>query len=173
MTPPGKAGMLASLSALVDRELETLRREVEAYPDDDALWVSRPEVPNSGGILVRHLCGNLQHFVGGVLGGSGYRRERTAEFGAPPWSRPALLEEIARTRRASAAALGALSPERLDDTYPETVAGRQLATGDFLLHLGMHLAYHLGQVDYHRRLVAGGGPVGAMAIPAMATARPA
>lgn len=165
--------LIASVTALIQRELTTLRREVEAYPDETALWSVTPAVPNSAGVLTRHLCGNLQHFVGAVLGGTGYRRDRAAEFGAPPSPREHLLREIARTEEAVTVTLARLPAASLDDPYPQLLAGVQFATGDFLVHLAVHLAYHLGQVDYHRRLTTGGGPVGAMAIPEMATARPA
>lgn len=163
-----------SLAALFRRDLATLTREIEAYPDEAAIWVVAPGITNSGGMLVRHLAGNLQHFIGAVLGGSGYRRDREAEFGAPPWPRAALLAEVGRTDAIVATTLERLDPARLDAPYPELVLQQRLMTGDFLTHLAVHLAFHVGQVDYHRRLVTGhGASVGPTAIPALASARPA
>jgi hypothetical protein len=164
----------ASLAALFQRDLAALAREVEAYPDEASLW-ARPEgVPNSAGMLVRHLCGNLQHFVGSVLGGTGYRRDREAEFESQPWSRARLLSEIRATSEAIRSTLDPLPPGRLEAPYPQTVLQQELVTGDFLVHLAVHLGFHLGQVDYHRRVVTGTATsIGPTAIPALASARPA
>lgn len=165
--------LVASLSALFRRELRTLRREVEAYPTDDQPWRPADGLPNSGGMLVRHLCGNLRHFVGAQLGDTGYVRDREAEFHAPPASRAALLLEVEATEREVLTTLAGLAPERLSETYPQALLGQHLVTGDFLLHLASHLAFHLGQVDYHRRVVTGDRiSVAPMSIPALASARP-
>jgi len=163
-----------SVRALLIRDLATLAREVERYPDEQQLWARPPGLPNSAGVLVRHLCGNLQHFVGAQLGATGYRRDREAEFGAPPCSRADLLAEIATTRAAVAAVLERLPAEVLAREYPLALTGRSLGTGDFLIHLAVHCAFHLGQVDYHRRVVTGSSESAApMAIPELASARPA
>ena len=141
--------------AILRRELEAVRRSVEAYPDDASLWEERPGLPNPGGTLVLHLVGNLQHFVGAVLGGSGYRRDRDAEFARRGVPRAALLAEIDAAEQAVERGLSLLSDEALAVQYPERIAGRAVATGDYLVHLASHLAYHLGQLDYHRRVVTG------------------
>jgi hypothetical protein len=43
----------------------------------------------------------------------------------------------------------------IDAEYPETIAGLRVTTGDYLIHLTTHFAYHLGQIDCHRRVVTG------------------
>ena len=162
-----------SLAALLHRDLSGLRREVEAYPDEASIWAAVPGLTNSGGILVRHLCGNLQHYVGAVLGDTGYVRDRPAEFGAAPWTRERLLAEIAAAEEAVAATLSGLDPARLEATYPEALDGHQFETGDLLVHLAVHLGFHLGQVGYHRRTVTGEArSVGAGRLTDLATARP-
>jgi hypothetical protein len=166
--------LIRSLATILLRDLEAVRREVEGYPDEAQLWAPVPGLSNTGGVLVRHLCGNLQHFVGTVLGGTSYRRDRDAEFLAPPSPRARLLEEITAAEAAVAAALAGLSPQRLEADYPVPVAGQMLGTLDFLLHLSAHCAFHLGQIDYHRRAVTGVAvSVGPMSIPALASARAA
>jgi uncharacterized damage-inducible protein DinB len=166
--------LLTSLAGLLTRDLRALRREVEAYPTDESLWLTAPDAPNSGGVLVRHLCGNLQHFIGAVLGEAAYQRNREAEFRGPPVSRTALLADIDRTAEAIQTTIARLTEAQLAAPYPQTLAASRFDTGDFLLHLATHLAYHLGQVDYHRRLLAGSAvTVNAMAIPELATATPA
>lgn len=166
--------LIGSLAAILLRDLEALRREVEGYPDEAQLWAQVPGMSNTGGVLVRHLCGNLQHFIGTVLGGTSYRRDRDAEFLAPPAPRGRLLAEITATEAAVAAVLAGLSAQRLEADFPVPVTGQLLGTLDFLLHLSTHCAFHLGQIDYHRRAVTGvAASIGPMSIPALATARPA
>lgn len=163
-----------TLAALFRRDLAGLRREVEAYPEESAAWQAVPGLTNSGGVLVRHLCGNLQHFVGAVLGNTGYVRDREAEFGAPPWPRERLLAEIAAADRAVATTLAGLSDDSLAARYPQPMNGLTFETGDFLTHLAVHLAFHLGQVGYHRRAATGDPTsVGAGSLADLASARPA
>lgn len=142
-----------TVQLLIRRDLASLRREVEAYPTDDALWLAPPGLTNSAGILVRHLCGNLRHYFGAVLGQTGYVRQRDLEFSAPPVSREALLALIADTEREVLPVLASLRDEQLTGDFPEPQGGRLFEAPDYVAHLVMHLGYHLGQIDYHRRLL--------------------
>lgn len=161
-----------TLAAIFTRELTTLRLEIEAYPSEADLWRTAPGISNSGGTLALHLTGNLQHFIGGVLGQSGYVRNRDAEFGSRNVRREELLRQVDATIAAVGAALRGLDPARLQESYPFPVANVRLATGDFLTHLACHLGYHLGQLDYHRRLTTGGEPLsGALSPTRLASAR--
>jgi hypothetical protein len=147
--------LLRSVAAILDRDLQTLRREVEAYPDDRGLWMQVPGVSNVAGTLILHLTGNLQHYVGAVLGRSGYVRNRPAEFARRDVPRVELLREIEAARAAVKSTLeGPAAPDPSAD-FPEPIVERRVKTGDYLIHLASHFAYHLGQVDYHRRLVTG------------------
>lgn len=135
------------------RDLRALAREVDAYPSDDMLWRAAPGVSNSGGTLVLHLLGNLQHFIGAVLGRTGYVRDRDAEFATRDLTRAELRRRIEAAAETVNATLLRVAPEQLDAEYPVPVADRRLGTADFLVHLAAHLAYHLGQIDYHRRML--------------------
>lgn len=154
-----------SLAAVYARELATLKLEVEAYPSDQDLWRIVPGIANPGGTLALHLAGNLQHFIGAILGGTGYRRDRDAEFGDRSVPRQAILERIEEASRVVPKTVAGLGPEVFDAEYPDPVAGVRLNTGDFLIHLAAHLNYHLGQLDYHRRIVTGGAPLGGTVSP--------
>jgi uncharacterized damage-inducible protein DinB len=156
------------------RELRALRRELEAYPDERDLWRPVPGASNTAGTLALHLAGGLRHFIGATLGGDGYVRDRAAEFVARDVPRRELIERIEAAAAAVERTLAALPEGRLDEPYPERVAGVTLTTGDFLVHLVAHLAYHLGQVDYHRRVVTGQpGTIGVVSVGELATARKA
>lgn len=162
--------MVAGIAAILDRDLRALRRELDAYPDDRAVWTELPGFPNSAGTLILHLAGNLQHYVGAVLGGTGYVRDRPAEFARRDVPRAELARQIERARAALHATLETLGDVALDLDYPEAFDGARVRTGDFLVHLCAHLAYHLGQVDVHRRVATGGGGVGAVRIADIARA---
>lgn len=146
---------LAWLESILVRELQALRRELEAYADEADIWKTPPGIANSGGTLALHLAGNLQHYLGAVLGGSGYVRDRPAEFSTRDLSRAELVAGVDAAVAAVRSTLGSRPVLDLNAPFPETVGGFSASTGDFLIHLAAHLAYHLGQVDYHRRLVTG------------------
>lgn len=137
------------------RELRTLRRELEAYPDERLLWALPPGLPNSAGTLALHLAGNLRHYVGALLGGTGYIRNRDEEFAARDVSRAVILEQISEAEAAVGATLSRLSEEQMSQPFPEPIRDQHLQTGELLIQLAVHLGYHLGQVSYHRRLVTG------------------
>jgi uncharacterized damage-inducible protein DinB len=163
-----------AIGAILQRDLSALRREVEAYTDERELWRTAPGLPNAGGTLVLHLTGNLQHYFGARLGQTGYVRDRAAEFARRDVPRTELLREIEAARAAVRAGLATLSESQLLDEFPETVADTRLSTGEYLLHLTTHFAYHLGQLDYHRRMVTGSdAAVGAMRPAELSSARPA
>lgn len=161
------------IAAILARDLDTWRKEVLAFPDEASLWVTLPGVTNSAGTLTLHIAGNLSHFVGAVLGGSGYVRDRDREFGARDVPRAELLATLDAAARAVQVALGGSRPVDLDAPYPEAVAGRyRVVTGDFLMHLVSHCAFHLGQVGYLRRILTKDGiSTGAVGIPSLATAQ--
>jgi len=147
--------MFSDLSLLFLRELDALRREVELYPTDAALWSEVPGLPNSGGTLTLHLVGNLRSFIGATLGQTGYVRDRDAEFSVRGMSRPELSALIAAARREVADTMRSLDVSALPTEFPVAVGGVSLPTELFLLHLLSHLGYHLGQIDYHRRASTG------------------
>jgi hypothetical protein len=154
-----------SLRTILARDLRAVRRELEAYPDDASVWALPPGIANAAGTLALHLAGNLRHFVGACLGGTGYRRDRPSEFTRRDVSRAELLAGLDAALADVDRALAGLDPERAEAPFPEVIGGHTLPTSVMLLHLSAHLAYHLGQVDYHRRLVTGDGrTVGAVAV---------
>jgi uncharacterized damage-inducible protein DinB len=141
------------LKTLFDRDLNKLSQEIEAYQTEQALWHVEPGISNPAGNLCLHLLGNLNTYIGAELGHSGYVRNRDLEFSARNVPRTELLAGIAATRRVVEAALTPLQDEQLATEYPIVVFEAPTSLGYMLLHLTTHLAYHLGQINYHRRLV--------------------
>jgi uncharacterized damage-inducible protein DinB len=150
---------------LLVRELSGFRREIALFPDDTALWQQVPGVTNSAGTLALHVAGNLQYFVGTCVGGSGYVRDRAAEFSTRGLSRAQLDEAIRSTIDAVNAALGACDDEVLEDPLRGAPNGMQVRTGMFLLHLVAHTGFHLGQAGYLRRVLTGEAAVSAGPLP--------
>lgn len=144
-----------ALQFLMLRELETFERELALFPDEAQIWATAPGVTNSVGNLVAHVCGNLQHFVGHVLGGTGYVRQRDLEFSRRGGTRAELVAELHIARDVLARVLPQLTADTLAAEYPIAVAGRRFTTELFLHQLAVHLAMHLGQAGYLRRILTG------------------
>jgi Protein of unknown function (DUF664) len=147
--------LVSWIETVLLRELESLERELSLFPSEELIWSVVPGVSNSSGTLTLHVCGNLQHYLGAVLGASGYVRNRELEFARRGVSRAALRSEIRQTMRVVREVLSSFSPDRLSFEYPEELGGSRVATGPFFLHLSTHLAHHLGQVGYLRRILSG------------------
>lgn len=167
------SGTIGWVAGLLDRDLRSLYAQVEAYATEADLWVVAPGIANPGGALAAHIVGNLQFLVGTHLGGTGYVRDRPAEFARRDRSRAELLASIEHTREVVRAALATLPESRLDMEYPEAIGGVRVSTGDLLIHCATHLTYHLGQIDFHRRLLTGGKPLRGVPVQEMSSARPA
>ena len=141
------------LSELFERDLIKLKSEIEQYPDEADLWKKPGEVPNSAGNLCLHLNGNLQHFIGATLGDTGYVRDREAEFSSTDVPRETMLADIDTTLSVVRSTLAKLTDADLAANYPIEPFGHTMTTGWFLVHLATHLTWHLGQINYHRRVL--------------------
>lgn len=160
------------IGSFLRRELRSLRRELEAYPDEQLIWELPPGLPNSAGTLSLHLAGNLRHYIGAVLGGDGYVRNRDEEFAARDVSRAMILAQISEAEAAVESTLPLLNEAQMSQPFPEPIREHHLQTGELLIQLAVHLAYHLGQVSYHRRLVTGDAQgVGALSAAELVSAR--
>ena len=138
---------------LFERDLERLKAEIRQYPKDEYLWVTEEGINNSAGNLVLHLVGNLNHFIGTVLGNTGYVRNREAEFNDGGYPATYLEKEVDKVSKVLTKTLKTLTEKQLKATYPVNVFGYEMSTEYFLIHLLGHLNYHLGQINYHRRLL--------------------
>ena len=142
------------LAEIFERDLLKLRAEVESYQNERDLWKLSGAIPNSAGNLALHLVGNLKHFIGATLGGVEYVRDRDLEFADTDVPRDQILAAIDETRAAVSETLAKLTPAELAAEYPINVFGHTMTTEFFIVHLATHLDYHLGQINYHRRLLA-------------------
>lgn len=141
-----------ALPEIFERELDKLAVEINAYADEDKLWTNDGEISNSAGNLCLHLLGNLNHFVGAILGENGYVRDRDGEFGSKGVARRDLLSSIEKTKTIVSETLKKLPVERFEQNFPVEKHDKAVKTDFMLLHLLAHFNYHLGQINYHRRL---------------------
>ena len=145
--------MIESLKSLFTRDLNKLKTEIESYQNEEIIWKIDKNILNSAGNLSLHLVGNISHFVGAILGNSGYVRNRELEFSLKDIPRAELIQQIEKTIETVNSSLDKLSEEDLKNEYPLEPLGYKMTTEYFLIHLVMHLDYHLGQINYHRRLL--------------------
>ena len=143
----------AEFAKLYSKDLKRLREELMAYEQEEDLWVLSGEIKNTAGNLIMHLCGNLQYFIGTVLANSGYERDRAFEFSGK-MDKETLLGEIENTESTLQSYFSQLSDKALEEDYPLEVFGFKMTTFYFITHLQGHLNYHLGQINYHRRILA-------------------
>lgn len=130
--------------------LEQLKKEIEAYPDENSIWALADGIHNSAGTLCCHLCGNLNHFIGQGMGNTGYVRDRPLEFSIRDVPRADLIKQIEATAAMLKEVLPGLDLTRV---YLPEYWGETMTVSNSLLRLLGHLNYHLGQVNYHRRLL--------------------
>jgi hypothetical protein len=138
---------------LFRRDLESLRNELKAFPSEDLIWKTPAGISNPAGNLTLHICGNLRHYIGHLLGGSSYVRNRDAEFSSSNLPLAQLLALIDETQNELTRAFGLLTNNRLEQPFPAEVLNRKWITESFILHLYGHFNYHLGQINYLRRIL--------------------
>ncbi|MEJ8817314.1 DinB family protein [Lacibacter sp. H407] len=142
-----------TLATIFQRDLTKLYSEIEQYKSEEKLWITERSIANSAGNLCLHLAGNLKTYIGAELGGFAYTRNRDLEFSLNGVPKAELLSMVAETRTIVDETLRRLPANTLQEEYPMLVFAEKTSTEYFLVHLAAHLSYHLGQINYHRRLL--------------------
>ncbi|CAM3478861.1 DinB family protein [Flavobacterium chungbukense] len=145
--------LIETLKILYNRDLDKLKFEIESYENESSLWIIDKNISNSAGNLCLHLIGNLNTYIGAEIGKTDYVRDRPLEFSSKDIPKSELISKIENTIVVVNNALDSLTDEDLKKKYPQIVFEKEMTTGFFLVHLSTHLAYHLGQINYHRRLL--------------------
>src|SRR5690242_758810 len=141
------------LRKLFSRDLLTLKKELELYKNEANIWKVEKDIINPAGNLCLHLVGNLNTYLGATLGNTGYIRNRDLEFSQKDVSRAELIQKTEATIQVVDRVLSNMTEDQLKQEYPMVVLEEKSTTEYFLIHLATHLSYHLGQVNYHRRLL--------------------
>ncbi len=142
-----------TLIKLFNRDLNKLKSEIELYNTESNLWLTPEHISNCAGNLCLHIVGNLSHFIGAQLGNTGYIRQRDLEFSRKDVPVNELLQQVDEVMEIVEQTLSKLTEEDLQKAYPINVFKEDMTTEYFLVHLSTHLVYHLGQINYHRRLL--------------------
>lgn len=142
-----------TLKSLFKRDLNKLKAEITAYKTESNIWLVDQAISNSAGNLCLHVVGNLNTYIGATLGNTNYIRDRDLEFSSKNVPRAILIQKIEETLIVVNSALDLLTIEQTEKEYPLLVLEEKTSTEFFLVHLTTHLAYHLGQINYHRRLL--------------------
>ncbi len=145
--------MKTSITKIFAREIDRLSSEIEQYQKETSLWIVTDTIANSAGTLCLHLIGNLNHFIGKHLGNTDYVRQRDLEFSMRNVPKETLLAEIASVKEIVLTAFANFPEEKLQEDYPIEKDGIIPSYELMLLHLLWHLSYHVGQINYHRRLL--------------------
>ena len=142
-----------TLKTILSRDLLKLKAEIELYKDEKNIWLIDKGIANSAGNLCLHLIGNLNTYIGKEIGKTSYVRNRDLEFSLKDVARTELVKNIDATVIVIQNALSKMKEDELDKEYPLLVFDKKTSTEYFLVHLIAHFSYHLGQVNYHRRLL--------------------
>ena len=145
--------VIETLQKIFKRDLEKLKQEIASYRDESNLWKVDKGIANSSGNLCLHLVGNLNAYIGAEIGKTGYVRNRDLEFSMKSIPQIQLVKMIENTIGVVEEGLSKLNANDLEKEYPLLVFNEKTSTGYFLIHLTVHLGYHLGQINYHRRLL--------------------
>ncbi len=145
--------MKETLKTIFTRDLGKLRNEIESYANEENLWKTEKNIANSAGNLCLHLVGNLNAYIGAALGNSGYVRNRPLEFSQKDIPRKVLLQMIDDTIPVVEKGLDNISPLHMQEDFPVLIWDKPASYEFTLIHLCTHLSYHLGQINYHRRLM--------------------
>lgn len=141
------------LVTFFENDLDKLITEISSFKDDASVWKTKEGITNSAGNLALHLTGNLNHFIGNILGGSGYERKRDDEFSLKNIPREKLISDIKDLKESIKNIIPKLSVEDMGKIFPVTIRDEVFSTQAMLIYLLAHLNYHLGQVNYLRRML--------------------
>lgn len=144
--------LASSVSNILERDLNKAITEIQAFNTEDNIWILEGQIKNPAGNLSLHIAGAVNHFIGAVLGNNGYIRNREKEFIEKQVPKQEIIENINKAIAAVKEVLPRLNEADMENEFPEKFSGKTFTAGFFLIHLVSHINYHLGQINYHRRI---------------------
>jgi uncharacterized damage-inducible protein DinB len=145
--------LVETLRLLFNRDLLRLKSEIDLYKDESKIWIVEKNIANSAGNLCLHLIGNLNTYIGAEFGKTNYVRNRELEFSLKNISKKELIDKIENTILVVDKSLQSITEEELKNENQILVSDKKATLEFLLIHLTTHLTYHLGQINYHRRLL--------------------
>lgn len=148
---------ISEIQALYEKDIDRLKNEILAYENESDIWKTESSISNSAGTLCLHLCGNLNHFIAHLIGGTDYQRDREFEFSGQEVGKEELLKEIDELKVTVNNSLKQMQAELLTELFPVKLFDQEHSYQQILMFMHAHFSYHLGQINYHRRLVGSKG----------------
>ena len=145
--------LIETLRLIFNRDLLRLKAEINSYKDESKIWIVENNITNSAGNLCLHLIGNLNTYIGAEFGKTNYVRNRELEFSLKNISKKDLIDKIENTIFVVEMSLKNISEKDLKNEHQILVFDKKTTLEFLLVHLTTHLTYHLGQINYHRRLL--------------------
>ncbi len=138
------------LANFYERDIRKLIEEVSLFKEEQNLWKTLGSVKNSGGNLVLHIIGGMNYLIGTLLIQTGYVRDRDQEFIRKGVDRKDLIDQL---EQLIPVIITALNTIHMEADYPIIFDGKTRSNSYVLMQLSLHLNYHLGQVNYLRRIL--------------------
>lgn len=142
-----------SIIQILERDLNKVINEIQLFENDKKMWMIAGSINNSAGNLALHIAGAVSHFIGKVLGNNDYVRTRDKEFSEKNLPKELVIMNLKQAIETVKKVLPLISEQDMRNEFPEKLGGVTMTIEFFLIHLISHINYHLGQVNYHRRLL--------------------
>lgn len=142
-----------SVMQILERDLNKVINEIQLFENDKKMWVIAGSINNSAGNLALHIAGAVNHFIGKVLGNNNYVRTREKEFSEKNLPKELVIMNLKQAIETAKKVLPLISEQDMRNEFPEKLGGVTMTIEFFLIHLISHINYHLGQVNYHRRVL--------------------
>jgi hypothetical protein len=142
-----------NIADLFQRGIDKLIEEINLFKKEKNIWKIKETTKNTAGNLTLHLLGNLNHFIGRTLGHTDYIRKRQDEFSIKGIPREKLVTDLILLKETIKNSLEKISIEDIKKEFPLKIKEEVLTVELMLIFLLSHFNYHLGQVNYLRRLI--------------------
>ena len=131
----------------IERFAQELIRLIEPLSQEQ-LWSEKHGIPNSIGTLIRHLTGNLNHYLGAGILKNGYIRNREKEFSDTNLAKETIIAELETAVIIAKEAVSQINEEIILQPYTTPCGDNYESFAYHIVRLATHFALHLGQVDY-------------------------
>jgi hypothetical protein len=141
------------LANFYERDISKLIEEINLFKNEEDLWRTTGSVKNSCGNLVLHIIGGMNYLIGTALAHTEYVRNRDQEFIQKNVEKKELIAKLEELITIINQTLNRLTPEQMENEYPIFFDKPKTSVSYVLVQLLAHLNYHLGQVNYLRRIL--------------------
>jgi len=143
-------GLNSILAGFYERDIRKLIGEINLFKNEQNLWRTHGSIRNPAGNLALHLIGGSNYLFGTLLAKTGYVRNRDLEFTQKDVPRAEIVSQLEALILLIKNTLLTID---MDAEYPIMFDDARRTNTYVLTQLALHLNYHLGQVNYLRRVL--------------------